>query len=98
METIGYLRGHETICIDEECFYTDTGEPVSNTYKERSCGNCNKYSIKDGYEEYDACIGKLPHVMNACCGHGCDERAYVQFWSGFVVSGIDAIKIINKIK
>lgn len=28
---------------------------------------------------HDGCIGTLEGVMNACCGHGQDSCAYVQF-------------------
>lgn len=95
MESIGYLRGHEIICIDEECFYADTKEPTASTYKERPCKKCGKFPTK---EDHDACLKTLPNLMNACCGHGRDEEAYVQYWDGKVISGQEAIEIIKKLK
>ncbi|MCP4984845.1 MAG: hypothetical protein GY928_01910 [Colwellia sp.] len=40
------------------------------------CGHCNMNRTKKGH---DGCIGELPNVRNACCGHGDDTCAYVQF-------------------
>jgi hypothetical protein len=37
------------------------------------CGKCEKH-MPDGP---DACLGLIPGVSHACCGHGCDDRAYV---------------------
>jgi len=34
--------------------------------------------------------------MNACCGHGNDRQAYVQFWGGDYVEGADAIALQAK--
>jgi hypothetical protein len=36
--------------------------------------------------------------MNACCGHGDIEDAYVQFLDGFSISGEDAIIILEVLK
>ena len=36
--------------------------------------------------------------MNACCGHGNDEEAYLQFSDGFVINGTSAKIIINELK
>jgi len=40
------------------------------------CSHCQSKRTKEGY---DACIGKLQGVTNACCGHGETDAAYVQF-------------------
>lgn len=40
------------------------------------CKHCDFAPNKDGH---DACLGELPGVMNACCGHGDECDAYVQF-------------------
>jgi len=40
------------------------------------CNHCNLDPTKEGH---DACLGTLPNVMNACCGHGDVNLAYVQF-------------------
>lgn len=48
------------------------------------CAFCGLEDTPDGH---DGCIGTLPDVMNACCGHGTIEFAYVQFWDGLTVDG-----------
>ena len=60
------------------------------------CVKCNLPPTKEGH---DGCIGLLPSpdVMNACCGHGEDRMAYVQFWSDRdnAIRGNKAIEYIN---
>ena len=36
--------------------------------------------------------------MNACCGHGDIEEAYIQFWDGSCIRGEDAKTIQNILK
>ena len=59
------------------------------------CAHCKKDPVIDGDEVYDGCLGKLDHevVMNACCGHGDDSGAYVQFWDGECIRGNTAIQL-----
>ena len=70
--------------------YVDTDELTSETHMYRPCGYCMKFNTKEGY---DACLGALPKekVMNACCGHGEANKAYVQYWDGNSVQGIQAV-------
>lgn len=58
------------------------------------CAKCGKEPTKEGH---DGCIGVLPEkeVMNACCGHGNDNQAYVQFWNEPRISGKEAINYIH---
>ena len=58
-------RGH-LICGDTYC---DTGESTSI---ERPCPRCGEMPTEEGH---DACLGTLPGVVNACCGHG------VEIWN-----------------
>jgi len=44
--------------------YSDTQEDLE---KIRPCKRCGKHPTKEGH---DACLGKIPGVMSACCGHG----------------------------
>ena len=60
--------------------------------KARPCRRCGKHVTPEGH---DACLGTLPGFMNACCGHGCDANAYVQFPDGTCVRGRPAIDAIN---
>lgn len=41
----------------------------------------------------DFCLGKLPYVRQACCGHGCPEEAYFIFQNGVEVRGADAVRL-----
>lgn len=86
-------RGNEIEYNGKDWIFSDTKEIVSKN-KNRACGNCGKEKTKEGH---DHCLGTLPNVMNACCGHGSEKEAYVQFankWFG----GKEALKIISKLK
>jgi hypothetical protein len=45
-------------------------------------------------EGHDGCIGRLPDVMNACCGHG-ESAAYIQYMDKSIIRGLSAIKRMN---
>ena len=68
-----------------------TEEPVASNH--RSCGYCGRPNTKEGH---DGCAGVLPGVMNACCGHGAPEDAYVQLQAGGYIHGGEAIDWIRK--
>jgi len=84
-------RGYKIELLNNVYVYSDSKQPVSEN-KQRKCGKCNLEQTEDGH---DGCLGKLPGLMNACCGHGHD-KPYVQFMDGFVIKGNDA-KIVIKI-
>ncbi len=72
-----FFRGHPTRRgNDGEWYYCDTGEPTVDTWRDRPCGHCGMHFTDEGH---DGCLGELPGVMNACCGHGETRCAYVQF-------------------
>jgi len=77
-----------------------TPEMIANG-QHGACGKCGKPPITDTttgreHEIYDGCIGKLSgDVMNACCGHGKDSCAYIQYGNGEIVRGMDAIKLMG---
>lgn len=53
------------------------------------CAKCKKGPTDDGH---DGCLGTLAgDIMNACCGHGNDRQAYVQFSQLASCSGNAAI-------
>jgi hypothetical protein len=56
----------------QQWLYTDTQEPETQI---RPCLHCGLSPTKEGY---DACIGYLPNVMHACCGHNV-RRPYAMF-------------------
>lgn len=90
--TSSKLRGHDIFLKDESWFYTDNGEPTVGV--ERPCGHCGKDFTKEGH---DGCLGTLPGIMNACCGHG-EDKAYVQLLNGNAIYGEDAITVIEMLK
>ena len=71
------LRGHPIIFDGDEWIYCDTKEPTIGS--SRPCGRCEQDRTSEGH---DACLGTLPDVVNACCGHGDDKTAYVILLNG----------------
>lgn len=59
-----------------EHLYVDTGESVFNGA--RPCPLCGKLPTEEGH---DVCLGKLPGVKFACCGHGIED-GYISFENG----------------
>jgi hypothetical protein len=60
------------------------------------CVKCKKGPTPEGH---DGCLGTLPGpIMNACCGHGNDSQAYIQYWGGSDIRGVEAITIMNSLK
>lgn len=66
-------RGHLLTSLDNgvSWFYED-GEPYG---KDRACTSCG---ILAGPDEPDPCLGMLPDVDFACCGHGDSSYEYVK--------------------
>ena len=90
------LRGHNIEFVnDHQWVYSDTKEPTIGNWQNRPCGICGKFPTKEGH---DACLNTLPGIMNACCGHGNDSEAYVQFLDEFSIHGEDAIAILEVLK
>lgn len=72
-------RGHPYFYDGEEIeYYLDTAESTS---EERPCIKCGEMPTKEGN---DACLGRLPGVNAACCGHGVDE-GYIYFKNGVII-------------
>jgi len=85
-----YTNGNKIVFKNNQWIYEDIKDSMFNNVK--PCKQCNK---KPAIEGYDNCLGKLPLVTNACCGHGLNKNAYVQFGKIFI-RGKQAI-IIQKI-
>lgn len=80
-----YYRGHLTDWNGEATVYADTGEPVPR------CGGMERPCVKCGltadHQGPDPCLGHLPGVVAACCGHGNPRQsAYLSFENGTKVS------------
>lgn len=67
-------------------FTDDNGECIPASESEKECKHCGK---KQSHFRADPCIGKLPGVKNACCGHGNRELSYIQFENGTVIRGFE---------
>ena len=61
-------RGWKIVWNGSKWIYEDDGTSIN---KQRPCIRCGKKPTPEGY---DACLGKLPGVHSACCGHGIDEK------------------------
>lgn len=94
MTDLSRWRGHEIRYGNGIWVYADTGDAIEGN--PRSCGHCGRSDTKEGH---DGCIGTLDPdiVMNACCGHGDAEHAYIQFWDGDCIRGDAAQKYIEEL-
>jgi hypothetical protein len=77
----GYFRGHPVVCLTgEDCerYADDLTQTVdeAGASVEWPCVQCGLLSVPDGP---DPCLGLLPGVKAACCGHGVEEP-YVLLW------------------
>lgn len=50
-----------------------------------TCRSCRRW-YEPG-DEPDPCLGRLPGVIGACCGHGKPREAHVEFENGIVLRG-----------
>lgn len=89
------FRGYEIEVLNGEMVFADTKEPTAQSWERRPCGYCGIYNTAEGH---DGCLGTLPNVKNACCGHGETGEAYVQFWDGSSRHGKDAISYMEAIR
>lgn len=82
MTAYACTRGHK-IEFDEasgQWRYADTGEVAvmkSGEFgAERPCRYCYLMPTPEGH---DACLGELPGVKYACCGHGIEGEGYISY-------------------
>ena len=68
-------RGHAISEQESGWVYTDTQQLV-RLNPNRACGFCG---IANTVAGHDGCLGTLPGVVNACCGHGNPHEAYIQY-------------------
>ena len=85
--------GYAIKIIDGVSRFTDTNEPTVGS--NRPCGYCHEHPTPEGHDD---CLGKLPGVMNACCGHGEAGDTYVQFPGGELIHGVEARRLIAELK
>jgi hypothetical protein len=68
-------NGYSIEHINNEWIYSDTKENINI---KRLCKYCGR---EQSIEGYDGCLGYIPNVVSACCGHGI-EKPYVVFENG----------------
>jgi len=87
-------RGHVIIYDhnDDQWTYWDTQKPIPPFGEERPCLHCCHTHSED--DDHDYCLGILPGVKSACCGHGDHSKSFVIFDSGVELRGFQ-VKINN---
>jgi|GEM_PF-987622 len=85
-------RGHDIECVNNVWIYSDNKKPVSEN-KSRPCGHCGRPQTKEGH---DGCLGTLEGVMNACCGHGSIDEAYIQYENDEELRGKEALSEMSR--
>lgn len=88
MTALSSLRGHAIYWDGEQWRYRDNDQPTIEGHDTRPCGHCGLQRTREGH---DACLGTLPGVANACCGHGEQNEAYIQYEDGRHISGEEAV-------
>jgi len=70
-----YARGWKIVWNAKkgEWFYEDNGKLFDNDDR-RPCKRCGRPPTKEGH---DACLGTIPGVKHACCGHGVEAPTIV---------------------
>ncbi|KKN87491.1 hypothetical protein LCGC14_0259460 [marine sediment metagenome] len=87
MSARSYFRGHPIIRLFGRWVYEDNGASLpADGGDTRPCARCGQQTPL-GEGEVDPCLGALPGVDNACCGHGVPSEAYIRFTNGVVVRG-----------
>ena len=88
-----YLRGHELIMKDGKWVYADDLSDIpANGGKLRPCKQCGRsHELTDA----DPCLGVLPGVKQACCGHGKQNQSYIIFKNGVIIEEFKITKEKN---
>ena len=82
--------GNPDPATDGQWLYVDTMEPTpgyGGGY--RPCGKCKKSFAGSYNGDADPCLGELPGVDNACCGHGFKGESYIRFTNGIIIKNFD---------
>lgn len=87
-------HGHILVKEDSGWVYEDSKEPFDRDNL-RPCPHCNKELKKDGM---DPCLGELPGVVAACCGHGGRgfHSPYIMFENGIVINNFETVNFYSR--
>jgi hypothetical protein len=74
------LNGNRIINKNKSLWYYEDDLQIVDFSNPRPCPHCKKNVTSEGH---DACLGTLPNVMFACCGHhSSNGHPYVMFSNG----------------
>lgn len=94
--TSSYFRGHPIVWDGAQWVYEDTRTPAGFGKEVRPCRKCGLVFEGSNEGDPDPCLGNLPGVDNACCGHGVPDQSYIRFTSGVVVRGFPAVEYTER--
>jgi len=94
--TRSYFRGHPIVFVNGEWLYGDTMTKAGFEGEVRPCKKCGKLFGGSNIGDVDPCLGVLPGVDNACCGHGVPSQAYIRFTNGVTIKGFTEIEGVGK--
>ena len=100
MTQLSSWRGHPVKWDEKrkEWLFCDTGEPAHTGYGKRPCVKCGRVFHGSNHGDADPCLGELPGVDNACCGHGNKDDSYIRFTNGVIVEGFTVAKESEKLR
>jgi hypothetical protein len=82
-----YFRGWPIIWLGDKqqwVYENDLSSLPANGGQIRPCRKCGRiFSL----ENHDPCLGILPGVRQACCGHGVEEQSFISFNNGLIIEG-----------
>jgi len=87
-------RGYEVKFHNGRLIYCDNAQSVEGDHR-ATCGFCGLHDTPEGH---DGCLGTLPNVEEACCGHGDNRQAYVRYDDGSYHEGEDTLKLMLKMR
>lgn len=80
----GYARGNKIVTFDGQAWvYANDGSPLDESRPCVQCGQC-----APDRDLPDPCLGWLPGVRFACCGHGVPGQEYVRTDAGVLYESV----------
>ena len=103
LDNEAWMRGHLVVYRDGKWVFEDDGSPAPfDGGEERPCAKCGeswgRSMFPDGSHVPDPCLGLLPGVKWACCGHGIPGEAYVSLDDGRCLYGLPAVMYFEFVK
>jgi len=89
MTATNSIHGHLVVFDEGIKRYRYADGTIIDRDSPRPCPRCGRARTAEGH---DICLGTLPGVLFACCGHGNTDDAYVVFDTGDGLRGEEALK------